>query len=91
VKNYSKGAEKGLNNPEGVAAVQRLMAKTIVQVEENAEADWADKKKFNKDNLAALKLMRQTIKKMHEGEGELGKDKEAVDAYMAAPDVNSTE
>jgi len=85
-KNYNKGIEKGLHNPEGAAAVERFMATTIIQVEANAEADWADKAKFKltKDNTAMLKLMRQTIKKMHEGEGDLKDFKAAVDAVVAA-------
>jgi len=85
LKNHNRGIEKGLNNAEAANIVTRIIAKTLILVEENAEADWADKKKLSKDNQAALKHMRQTIKKMHDNEGDFKSYKEMVDAYKAGP------
>ena len=36
------------NNAEGAAAVNRLWVKTIIQIEEDAESNWGDKKKLHK-------------------------------------------
>ena len=56
------------NNAEGATAVKRLWVKTIIQIEEDAESNWADKKKLHKDNQRALTNVRQTIKKMVAGD-----------------------
>ena len=56
------------NNTEGATAVKRVWIKTIIQVEEDAESNWADKKKLHKDNQRALTNVRQTIKKMIAGD-----------------------
>lgn len=56
------------NNQEGEAAVRKLWVKTLIQVEQDCEDSWTEKKKLHKDNQRALTRIRQQVKKMTAGD-----------------------